>query len=279
MNNYAIAEEMRFSSTQRKERPVELNVPKQLIVSVGVRTSPAYEIDKICEEAINEAKILYAAGIRNLMIQNVKDVPLSEGSSLETVSAMSLICQSVRKAIPEDCIIGLSILQEDGEALVTVAEMTGMDYIRPKCYVGAVVAYDGIHEGIINEVLKTKKALQSNIQIIPDIFDRTSRPLGSVTLTEAVGQAISFGLAKAVVLTGKDFSESIEMARTVRNAFPGLYLYLGGGANATNLQEAFKSFDGIFVASCLKDSGNMTGRLDQAKLDAFMESYRHAISQ
>ena len=274
-----MAEEMRFASAKRKGRSVDLNVPKQLIVSVGVRTSPAYEIERICEEAIAEAKILYTAGIRNLMIQNVKDVPLPEGSSLETVSAMSLICQSVRKAIPEDCIIGLSILHEDGEALVTVAEMTGMDYIRPKCYVGAIVAYDGIHEGVINEVLKTKKALQSNIQIIPDIFDRTSRPLGSVTLTEAVGQAISFGLAKAVILTGRDFAESKEMARTVRNAFPGLYLYLGGGADADHLKEAYESFDGIFVASCLKDSGNMTGRLDQAKLDAFMERYRQVISQ
>ena len=275
--NYAKAEQMHFDVPQRNGRPDTIHIPKQLIVSLGVRTSPAYEIGRICEEAIAEARILYEAGIRNLMLQNVKDVPLPEGDCLSTVSAMTVICQKIRETMPDDCILGLSILKEDGEALVTVAETTGMDYIRPKCYVGAVVSYDGIHEGIISDVLKAKKGLQSNLEIVPDIFDRTSRPLGPVTLTEAVGQATSFGLAKAVVLTGKDFMESKEMARTVRNAFPDLYLYLGGGANAGNLKEAYEYFDGIFVASCLKDTGNMTGRLDQGKLREFMDAYRQII--
>ncbi|MBR4461713.1 MAG: hypothetical protein IKS51_03955 [Erysipelotrichaceae bacterium] len=275
--NYANAGQMHFDVPQRKGKPENLFTPKQLIVSVGLRTSPAYEIGRICEEAIAEAKMLYEAGVRNMMLQNVKDVPMPEGSKLSAVSAMSVICKSVREAIPDDCIIGLSILKDHGEALVTVAETTGMDYIRPKCYVGAVVSYDGIHEGIISDVLETKKELQSNVEIIPDIFDRTSSPLGSTTLVEAVGQAVSFGLAKAVILTGKDFPESIEMAKKVRKAFPDLYLYLGGGANPDNLKEAYDHFDGIFVASCLKDTGNMTGRLDQEKLQAFMNAYAKII--
>ena len=272
-SNYAKAEGMFFDVPQR-EGKTDLFMPKQLIVSVGVKTSPAYEINRICEEAINEAKTLYDAGVRNLMLQNVKDVPMSDGGKMSTISAMSVICKSVREAIPSDCIIGLSILRDHGEALVTVAETTQMDYIRPKCYVGAVVSYDGIHEGIVNDVLETKKRLQSNVEIIPDIFDRTSRPIGDTTLIEAVGQAVSFGLAKAVVLTGKDFAESIEMAKTVRAAFPDLYLFLGGGANANNLKEAYNYFDGVFVASCLKDTGNMSGKLDQEKLEAFMDVYK-----
>ena len=92
-----------------------------------------------------------------------------------------------------------------------------------------------------------------------------------------ISRLYSFGLAKAVVLAGKDFAESKEMAKTVRNAFPDLYLYLGGGADMSNLKEAYDCFDGIFVASCLKDTGNMTGRLDQEKLKAFMDLYHEII--
>ncbi|MBQ6559405.1 MAG: hypothetical protein IJL85_01100 [Erysipelotrichaceae bacterium] len=275
--NYAKAEQMYFDVPQRKGKPENVHTPKQLIVSLGVKASPAYEISRICEEAVEEAKILYDAGTRNLMVQNVRDVPMLEGSRLPTVSAMSVICKAIREALPEDCILGLSILKDHGEALVTVAETTGMDYIRPKCYVGAVVGYDGIHEGIISDVLKAKNELQSNVEIIPDIFDRTSVPLGSTTLVEAVGQAVSFGLARAVVLTGKDFLESEEMARTVRNAFPDLYLYLGGGVNPDNLKEAYDCFDGVFVSSCLKDTGNMTGKLDPDKLRTFMSTYQQIL--
>ena len=57
-SNYAKAEGMHFDVPQR-EGKTDLFTPKQLIVSVGVRTSPAYEIDRICEKAIEEARTLY----------------------------------------------------------------------------------------------------------------------------------------------------------------------------------------------------------------------------
>jgi len=207
------------------------------------------------------------------MIQNVNDVPMYVNVGAHIVSAMSAICYAIRNTLPDDCIMGVSILRDDGEAIVSVANSTEMDYIRPKCYVGAVVGVDGVHQGIINEVLETRYKLKCNVQIFPDIHDRSTSPLGNVDIIDAVAQAVSSGLCDAVNITGKNFDESIFLAKKVKDAFPNLYVNLGGGANAKNLSVVYQHFDGLFVASCLKDTGNMTGKLDDAKLAEFMDAY------
>lgn len=273
-SNYAKATIKKYDVKQRKGFPKTLLIPKQLIAVVGVKTKPIYELEDIIAEAIKEAKTLYEAGLRNIMIQNVKDVPFNDSGNLQTVSAMTAICKAIRDALPQDCILGLSMLKDNGKALVTVAAATQMDYIRPKCYIGAVVAHDGIHEGIINDVLNTKEELKWNGEIIPDIFDRSTSRLGDTTLLEAVGQATSFGLCNAINIAGKNFAESLTMVDEIKKSFPNLYVNLGGGANLNNLEEIYKHFDGAFVSSCLRKSGNMTGSLDKAKLDNFFKKYK-----
>ena len=272
-SNYAKAQSTRFNRYSRSIQTEKILSPKGLVAVVGVKTKPLYDLEETIENTIDEAKQYYEAGIRNIMIQNVKDVPFLDSGNFETTSAMTVICQSTRKAMPDDCILGLSMMKDNGEALVAVASATSMDYIRPKCYVGSVVSHDGVHNGIINEVLETRTRLSSDVEIIPDIFDRTSTKLGNTSLAEAISWATSFGLCNSVILTGKSFKESVAMAKEAKEAFPDLYIYLGGGANHGNLKEAYEIFDGIFVSSCLKDSSNMTGKLDKDKLEAFMDIY------
>lgn len=276
-SNYAKANIIKYDVKQRKGFPKTLLIPKQLIAVVGVKTKPLYELEDIINEAIKEAKTLYDTGIRNIMIQNVKDVPFNDSSDIQTIASMTAICKAIRDNVPTDCILGLSMLKDNGKALVTVASAAQMDYIRPKCYIGAVVAHDGIHEGIINDVLNTKQELKWNGEIIPDIFDRSTSRLSDTSLIEAVGQATSFGLCNAINIAGKNFEESIAMVDEIKKKYPNLYVNLGGGANLNNLEEIYKHFDGVFVSSCLRKTGNMTGSLDKAKLKNFYKKYKDAI--
>lgn len=276
-SNYAKANIIKYDVKQRKGFPKTLLIPKQLIAVVGVKTKPLYELEDIINEAIKEAKTLYDTGIRNIMIQNVKDVPFNDSIDIQTVASMTAICKAIRDNVPTDCILGLSMLKDNGKALVTVASAAQMDYIRPKCYIGAVVAHDGIHEGIINDVLNTKQELKWNGEIIPDIFDRSTARLSDTSLIEAVGQATSFGLCNAINIAGKNFEESITMVDEIKKKFPNLYVNLGGGANLNNLEEVYKHFDGAFVSSCLRKTGNMTGSLDKVKLKNFYKKYKDVI--
>lgn len=276
--NYGKANTIRYDTPDREGKPADILQPKGLIAVVGVHALPGttqnrHTLKQIIDDAVDEAKRLYAAGVRNLMIQNVNDVPMHVHVGANIISDMSVICYAVRQAIPADCVMGVSVLRDDGAAMVSVAHAAEMDYIRPKCYVGAVVGIDGIHTGIINDVLEMRYKLKSNAEIIPDIHDRSTSPLGGVELLDAVAQATTAGLCRAVNLAGKTFQQSLEMADAVRKEFPGIYLNIGGGAKPSNLRTVYEHFDGIFVASCLKDTGNMTGKLDDEKVRVFMEAY------
>ena len=277
--NYAHANVIRYDTPDRVGKPADILQPKGLIAVVGVHALPGttqntHTLRQIIADAVDEAKRLYAAGIRNILIQNVNDVPMHVHVGANVVTSMSVICYAVREAIPADCVMGVSVLRDDGEVMVSVANAAEMDYIRPKCYVGAVVGIDGIHSGIINEVLETRYKLRSNVEIIPDIHDRSTTPIGGVALLDAVAQATSAGLCRAINLAGKNFDDSLKMADEVKKEFHDLYINIGGGAKPSNLKTVYEHFDGVFVASCLKDTGNMTGKLDDDKLHAFMDAYR-----
>lgn len=282
--NYAITKKVTYQENPREGRPENILSPYGLAAVVGVQALPGttqntLAFKEILKKAVEEAKMLYSAGVRNIMIQNVNDVPMYVHVGTNIVSYMTVIGYAIRVALPDDCVLGVSVLRDDADAMVSIASAIEADYIRPKGYVGAVVGIDGIHAGIINQVLEMRYKLRCDVHIFPDIHDRSTSPLGDVELLDACQQALSQGLADAVILAGKNFTKSMEKIQLVKDNLPDTYVFLGGGANMDNLAQVYDQADGIFVASCLKDTGNMTGNLDKHKLDQFMKIYNEVVSK
>ena len=276
--NYAIADKVVYQNAPRQGRPTQILTKRGLASVVGLGALPGttqntLSFRTIRENAVNEAKMLYQAGIRNIMIQNVNDLPMYIQVGAHIVAYMSSIGCAIRDELPDDCVLGVSVLRDDANAMVAVASAMEADYIRPKAYVGAVVGIDGVHEGCIDKILEMRYKLKCDVQIWPDIHDRSTNPRGSVSLIDACQQAVSQGLADALNIAGKTFEESIAKIDEVKKSLPDTYVFLGGGANTGNLETVYAHTDGIFVASCLKNTGNMTGELDKAKLTEFMRAY------
>lgn len=276
--NYALTKKVQYQDEPREGRPENLLSPYGLASVVGLKALPGTTQNElpfkmILNQAVDEAKMLYNAGIRNILIQNVNDLPMYFDVGKNIVSYMTVIGYAIREALPNDLILGVSVLRDDAEAMVAIASAIEADYIRAKGYVGALVGVDGVHDGIVNEVLEMRAKLKCDVQIWPDVHDRSTSPLGDVTLIDACQQALSYGLADALIIAGKTFAESLEKINLVKKNLPDTYVFLGGGANFDNLRKVYEAADGAFVASCLKDSGNMTGDLDQEKLDKFMDLY------
>jgi membrane complex biogenesis BtpA family protein len=282
--NYSINKKIKYQLEPRRGQPEKILTPYGLASVVGIQALPGttqntLSFNKILDHAVKEAHMLYDSGIRNIMIQNVNDLPHYMHVGTNIVSYMTVIGYAIRVALPDDCLLGVSVLRDDANAMVSIASAVEADYIRPKAYVGAVVGIDGVHEGIVDAVLEMRYKLKCDVQIWPDVHDRSTSPLGDVTLLDACQQAISQGLADALIITGKNFQESKERAKLVKENLPETYIFLGGGANMNNLAEVYSLWDGIFVASCLKDSDNMTGNLDQNKLNQFMNIYNSITSK
>ncbi|BBB47656.1 hypothetical protein Pelsub_P0883 [Pelolinea submarina] len=281
--NYAITKKVTYQEEPRQGQPENLLTPFGLASVVGIQALPGTTLNtlpfkKILKTAVSEAQMLYEAGIRNILLQNVNDLPMYVHVGANIISYMTVIGYAIREALPSDCVLGVSVLRDDADAMVSIASAIEADYIRPKAYVGAVVGVDGVHAGCIDQVLEMRYKLKCDVQIWPDIHDRSSSPLGNVSLLDACQQAVSQGLADALIIAGKDFAESTEKMRLVKENLPDQYVFLGGGANAKNLAQVYEFADGIFVASCLKDTGNMTGKLDQGKLEQFMQTYNNIVS-
>lgn len=123
-------------------------------------------------------------------------------------------------------------------------------------------------------VLETKRRIGSNVELWADIFDRTGTPLGQISLEEAEEQAINKGKSDVLILTGKNYEESIDMIKRSKKRFPNMSMYLGGGCNAANLAETLQIADGVFVASCLKEGGSMNNPLDEKRLAEFLAAVK-----
>ncbi len=253
--------------------------PKGLTAMVGLRALPGtikYDgmpFTKITELAVNETKKLYAAGIRNIMLQNVSDLPMLEKVGPEVTAYMSAVGYAMKMAVPEDCSLGVSVLKNDGAATVAVAEAMGADYVRAKVYVGAMVSASGIECGCVDEVLAMRYKLGSSVQIWADVHDRVGTPLANVSLLDDCGLAIDKGLADALIICGKNFDESIEMIDSVKAAFPNQYVFIGGGSNPDNMATIYKHCEGIIVGSYLKEDGKIYNELDDKRLSEFMSVY------
>ncbi len=276
---YAMANRIKYDVPDRPGKPQNMLPPYGVAAVVGLLALPGtsqnvYPMRKIIEVAVDEAKRYYAAGIRNILVQNVNDVPMKVNVGYETVASITAAAYAVREALPDDCIMGVSVLRDNGKALVAAANAVEADYVRPKCYVGTVISMSGLHDGIMDDVLEMRYNLKCNTAIWADVHDRSTTPLGDVTLVDAVMQAVSMGLADAVNIAGKSFDDSMKQIDAVKKAVPSVYVNLGGGANTKNLDTVYKYADGIFVASCLKDTGNMTGKVDDARVKEFMDAYK-----
>ena len=107
------------------------------------------------------------------------------------------------------------------------------------------------------------------VSVLTDIYDRTGVPLGPLPIETAAGQALKYG-SDGLILTGRNFGESLELADRVRKHFPQAPVYLGGGITEKNVGEAIPHCDGMIVSSCLLEDGK-DNEWSRQKIKSFMD--------
>lgn len=255
---------------------------KQLCAMVGLMPLPATikyngeSLEAIKQRAVLDAKEMYQGGIRCIMVQNIGDIPMVQKVGLDVVAEMAVICAAIRDALPSDCKLGISVLMNDGAAALAIAHAVGADFIRTKIYVGAMVGAAGIEHSCMDEVLQMKLKLGSRVGIWADVHDRTGVPLGDVKLLDACEHALIKGLADVLIITGKSFEQSMSMISEVKQSYPKVPVYLGGGAKPDNLSESLSRCDGVIVGSYLKKDGIIDNPLDENRMNIFLKAWEEA---
>jgi predicted TIM-barrel enzyme len=125
--------------------------------------------------------------------------------------------------------------------------------VRLKVYVGAVLGAEGVLGPAAPVALRMRQRLGSTTEIWADLFDRTSVPLVPQPLEQMAEWAAKFGGASALIVTGADWSRTLEMCDLARRGAPGVPIAIGGGVTDANVAQAFAHADIAIVGSVLEE--------------------------
>jgi membrane complex biogenesis BtpA family protein len=233
-------------------REVRLIAALHLPAMPGSAQPTAPSIADAIAYARRNAALALQNGMDGLYIQDLGDYPVARQPQPHTVARVTAVGCALRQDFPA-AVLGVCLMAHGAAGPLAVAQAMNADFVRLKVYVGAMLKAEGVLEGCAYEAIQYRAAIGAqNIRILADVHDRTGVPLAPLPLQEAARQAVTFGRADGLILTGRDFAESKGMVSQVERAALGAPLWIGGGVTAENVAEALAVADGVIVSTALK---------------------------
>lgn len=231
-------------------------------------------LNEIIEACLNEARIIKESGFDGVIMQNMNDMPIKQFSDFRTVAFMTRITYEIRNIYP-DLLIGV-LINWDGVASLAVAEAAQADFIRVEhLYTGASVTSAGILQAQCVDIIELKMRLGSNIPIFADVYEVHGMPIARKPYDKAAWELVHEAFADGIFTSGKNVQESIDIVRQIKGSIPDVPVFLGGGATGDNISELIKYYDGVSVATWIKD-GNMSNIINTEKARIFVDKIRKA---
>ena len=132
-------------------------------------------LDDLIAFAVDEAAKLEGAGIDGVIVENVGDTPFfREGVPAITVAAMGVIVREVVRSahVP----VGVNMLRNAWEEAVSVAYITGAQFIRCNVVIGAYVTDQGIIQGCAAELARLRRSLDRDVLVLGDVHVKHAAP-------------------------------------------------------------------------------------------------------
>ncbi len=235
----------------------------------GGGSGPALEV------ALADGRLLDAAGVDAILIQNTGDLPATSDGGPETIANMAAIGTVLRRELKAP--LGVNILANGTESALAVAAAIGAMFVRIKVYVGAVVGIGGLIQGSAQRAQDFMGRIDArHIEVAADVYDRTSRPLGDMPIEDVAHYASFHGSASALVVTGGSVDESLDRLRRVKATVKSLPVYAGGGTTQDNVHQFLAVCDGVIVGNAVKTGPEFQGCVDRDRLMAYMDAVHKA---
>ncbi|MEM7758315.1 MAG: BtpA/SgcQ family protein [Cyanobacteria bacterium P01_A01_bin.40] len=238
-------------------------------------TSPRWQgkLGEVIARAEQEATALAAGGVDGIIIENFFDAPFCKDCvDPAIVSAMTLIVDRLKGMVMLP--IGINVLRNDAKSAMAIATCTEVQFIRVNVLTGVMATDQGLIEGKAHELLRYRRELDSKVAILADVLVKHARPLGTPNLTTAVKDTIERGLADGVILSGwatgsPPSQEDLELASAAAGNIP---VFIGSGANWSNITQLMQAASGVIVSSSLKRYGKISETIDPIRVSQFVEA-------
>ncbi|MDA4124795.1 MAG: BtpA/SgcQ family protein [Thaumarchaeota archaeon] len=202
---------------------------------------------ELTEFALSEADKLEAAGLDACIVENVGDVPLfKENLPPYSVAAMANVTREVVRHTKMK--VGVNMLRNACEEALSVAHVSGAQFIRCNILIGAYATDQGIIEGCAARVARLKKMLDSDVLVFGDVHVKHAYPIFNVEIEYAAQDLAERGGADAVIVSGprSPVPPSFERVKKVRDVIEKPVL-IGSGISLSNVRQFYQKSDGIII--------------------------------
>lgn len=220
-------------------------------------------LSEVLDLALADAQALETGGADAVIVENYHDVPFRPGAvEAHTVAAMTVVAKEIRSAVR--CELGINVLRNDAAAALGIAAATDAQFIRVNVHSGAMATDQGVIRGKADETLRLRRQLGADhIEIYADVLVKHATPLGTVSIADAVRDAVERGLADAVIVSGAGTgiatltADVVEAARATTAP-----VLVGSGATAGNVGGFLPAASGVIVGTWVKRDGNIGRPVD-----------------
>ena len=223
--------------------------------------------------ALEDARSLEAGGVDGLSIENMGDAPFFKNEvPPETVAAMGRVLSELRRqtTLP----LGVNVLRNAGRAALSLAQAFGAQFVRVNVLTEAVVADQGLIEGIAAELMRARRLIGAEgIAVFADVHVKHAAQLVARPIRESALDAVERGQADVLVVSGARTGqppevEDLAQAREVAN------VVIGSGLTAENAERLLGAADGAIVATALREGGDLRNPVDERRVKDLMDVVR-----
>ncbi len=214
------------------------------------------DMEQVLKQAQAEAETLERGGAHGIIVENFWDVPFRIGPvEPETVSAMTMAVDRVKQvaSLP----VGVNVLRNDAHAALSIAAVTGADFIRVNIHYGVMAAEEGLVQGEAYDTLRRRSALGVDVKILADVLVKHAVPVGDQDLGQMAQETMYRALADGLIVSGPVTGQATDASdvAAARKAVPEGFILVGSGVTETNAPSLLAHADGAIVGTSLKRDG------------------------
>jgi membrane complex biogenesis BtpA family protein len=234
------------------------------------------DMDAIRYRVLSDAEAWVDGGADGLMLENFGDAPFfPDRVPTIAVAHLTALASEIRRRF--DLPLGVNVLRNDGRAALAIAHAVGAQFIRVNVLCGARVTDQGIVQGVAQDLLRDRAALNCNIHILADVDVKHSAPLAVRPLADEVSDLINRGGADAIIISGASTGKAadVEQLKQARAAGQGAPVLVGSGVTSETIAQYAPHADGFIVGTSVKQGGVITNPVQMERVKALVHAAKY----